>query len=121
MKRIAYLYATALPLFFASNAFATYTYDLTGAQFLQMMRHPEPLTTVNYMAREKAYSYLDGAKDATVGMLWCPSKPRKTFELAYEAAEHIESLTPKAQEENAAKILLRFLSEQYPCKKGVRQ
>ena len=120
MKQITYFSATALPLFFTMNAFAADPYDLTGAQFLQMMRHPEPLTSVNYMDREKAYSYLDGAKDATIGVLWCPLKPRKTFELAYEAAEHIETLTPKARKESAAKILIAFLSQHYPCKKGVR-
>ena len=119
MKQIT-SFCAALPLFFAFDAFAGYTYDLSGEQFLQMMRHPEPLTSVNYMAREKAYSYLDGAKDAAVGVLWCPLKPKKTFELAYEAAEHIETLSPRAQKESAAKILIAFLSEQYPCKKGVR-
>jgi hypothetical protein len=121
MKRITYILAAAVPAGFALNAFAAYAYDLTGEQFMQMMSHPEPLSSLHYMEREKAYSYLDGAKDATVGVLWCPPKPRKTFEVAYEAADRIRAMPLAEQKQNAAKILVSLLSEQYPCQKGVRK
>jgi hypothetical protein len=122
MKSSASFLAALLPALLALRAeAATFTYDLSGEQFVQWMSHPEPLSELDYRNREKAYSYLDGVKDATVGNLWCPAKPRKTFELAYDAADYIKGLPPQARNGNAAKLLLSFLSSRYPCTKGVRQ
>ena len=95
-----------------------YPYSLSGNQFVYMMTLPEPLSSYDYMQREKAYSYLEGAKDATVGMAWCPPRPRKTFELAYDAADYIKSLTLEERKRSAAIMLLAYLGSQYPCPKG---
>lgn len=95
-------------------------HELTGDQFVQLMTHPDPLAAQHYRNREKAYSYLDGAKDAGVGIAWCPTTPRKTFELAYDAADYIRALPPQARKGNAAKLLISFLGSHYPCTKGVR-
>lgn len=97
---------------------APYAYSLSGEQFIRMMSHPAQLSPVQYMDRERAYSYLDGAKDATAGIAWCPPRPRKTFELAYDAADYLKTLTPAALQGNAATLLLTYLRSQYPCKGG---
>lgn len=108
---IVVLYASRVPAATAAPAI----YDLSGDQFVQLMTHPESLTAQHYRNREKAYSYLDGAKDATVGIIWCPTKPRKTFELAYDAVDYIRALPPQARKGNAAKLMISFLSSRYPC------
>ncbi|GGC11432.1 Rap1a/Tai family immunity protein [Pseudoduganella buxea] len=113
-----------LPVAFAAaltawNPAAAMPYELTGDRFVQWMSHAEPMGELDYRDREKAYSYLDGVKDAGVGTFWCPAKPRKTFELAYDAADHIRGLPAEARKGNAAQMLLSFLASRYPCTKGV--
>ena len=108
-------------LFTPPSSAASYAYDLSGEQFLQMMTHPEPLSAAHYADRDKAYSYLDGAEDATVGRTWCPPQPRKTFELAYDAADHLTTLTPAARKGNAPTLLITYLEARYPCTKGPRK
>jgi len=77
MAHTFFLFGLTLAAFSAPPAIAaSYSYDLSGEQFLQMMTHPEPLSAAHYSDREKAYSYLDGAKDATIGRAWCPPRPR---------------------------------------------
>lgn len=119
MRRPALL-LMVLPLM-ASAAPCAYAYSLSGDQFVEMMAHPEPLSPAHYVDREKAYSYLDGAKDATAGTNWCPPKPRKTFELAYDAADYIKTLSPTVRKGNAATLLLAYLSTRYPCQNGARR
>lgn len=122
MAYIVFLYSLAITFFWASpSRAASYSYDLSGEQFVQMMTHPEPLSAAHYADREKAYSYLDGAKDATIGRIWCPPQPRKTFELAYDAADHLKTLTPAARKGNAAALLIAYLEARYPCTKGPRK
>lgn len=104
----------ALPIM-AQAAPMAYYFDLSGDQFVQMMSHPEPLSPEHYMDREKAYSYLDGAKDAMIGTAWCPLRARKTFELAYDAADYIKTIPTERRKKNAAVLLLEFLGRQYPC------
>src|SRR6476661_1847835 len=117
--RKSFLLALALPAASLAGPPAYY-FDLTGEQFVKMMGHPEPLSAEHYIDRERAYRYLDGAKDATVGKAWCPARPRKTFELAYDAADHIKALPAEQRRGNAALLLLDFLARQYPCM-GARQ
>lgn len=112
MRHIVYCIALAMP---ALTQAAPYAYSLSGNQFAQMMTHPQPLSDEHYMEREKAYSYLDGAKDATAGNTWCPPRPRKTFELAYDAADYIKTLSVEQRKGNAATLLLAYLSKLYPC------
>jgi hypothetical protein len=109
----------ALPLV-ARAAPAPYYFDLTGDQFVAWVYPPEPMQPHDYANRDRAYSYLDGAKDATVGAAWCPPRPRKTFELAYDAADYIRSLPAEQRKANAGPLLLGFLGKQYPCK-GAKQ
>jgi hypothetical protein len=104
----------------AQAAPQTYYFDLTGEQFVDALYHPEPWEHYHYYNRDRAYSYMDGAKDATVGSAWCPPRPRKTHELAYDAADYIKTLPVERRKANAAPLLLEFLAKQYPCK-GSRQ
>ena len=122
MATIPHYAALALsPLIAPVAGAAPYSYDLSGDQFVLMMTHAEPLSAAHYADREKAYSYLDGAKDATIGRAWCPPRPRKTFELAYDAADHLKTLTPAARAGNAATLLVVYLEARYPCMKGTRK
>jgi hypothetical protein len=116
--RALILLGLALPL--AAPAAPAYYFDLTGDQFIAWVYPTEPLQPHDYANRDRAYSYLDGAKDATIGTTWCPPRPRKTFELAYDAADHIKSLPDQQRKGNAASLLLEFLAKRYPCK-GARQ
>ena len=121
MKPFPFSLALLLSVLIALRAeAAAFSHKLSGEEFVQLMTHPEQLDESNYRDRERAYTYLDGVKDATVGTSWCPSKPRKTFELAYDAADYIKALPPQTRKGNAATLLLAFLSSRYPCTKGVR-
>lgn len=117
--RRAILLALAATLTGMATAGPPYSYAMSGDQFVRMMTRPEPLSSYDYMEREKAYSYLDGAKDGTAGVAWCPPRPRKTFELAYDAADYIKTLAPEVRKGSAAALLLIYLGSQYPCK-GVK-
>ncbi|WP_145648450.1 Rap1a/Tai family immunity protein [Pseudoduganella lurida] len=94
-------------------------YDLSGDLYVQFLSRPEPLGEADYRNRDRAYSYLDGVKDVSIGTGWCPARPRKTFELAYDAADYIRKLPADARHGNAAPLLLAFLNSRYPCPKGV--
>lgn len=112
---------TALLLFSLSSqggATTAFVYDVSGEQFVQWMTHSEPPNDLNFRNREKAYSYLDGVKDVALGTGWCPAQPRKTFELAYDAADYIRAMPLDARRGNAARLLLSFLGSRYPCTKG---
>jgi Rap1a immunity proteins len=115
MRHILFIIAAALPSL--AQAVPTYQYDLTGDQFVSMLAR-QPASEQEYRARERAYSYLDGAKDATVGTAWCPPQPRKTHELAYDATDYIKSLHSDLRKGNAAQLLLAYLSKLYPCNGG---
>lgn len=104
-----------------SEAPATFPYSLSGDQFVQWIGQSQPVSEADYRNRDKAYSYLDGVKDAAAGTAWCPAKPHKTFELAYDAADHIKALPSEDRKGNAARLLLSFLSFRYPCAKGAKQ
>lgn len=109
MKQETLLASVALSALLVSNVHATkLPYELTGDQFVQLMAHAEPLNESAYRDREKAYSYLDGVKDALLGTGWCPARPRKTFELAYDAADYIRALPIETQKKNAARLLQLF-------------
>ncbi|NNG22357.1 hypothetical protein [Telluria aromaticivorans] len=44
-----------------------YAYTLNGDQFVSAMNRPQRLSSLDYIEREKAYSYLDGARDHAQG------------------------------------------------------
>lgn len=112
MRHISVFIAAALPSLVLG---APYQYDLTGDQFAAALAG-RPTSEQDFRARERAYSYLDGAKDAAVGKTWCPTQPRKTHELAYDAADYIRGLHADLRKGNAAQLLLAYLASQYPCR-----
>lgn len=105
------------PLTAAANAGS---YTMNGDGFVKMMRHPDqmPMPPHYYIEREKAYSYLDGARDSAEGRLWCDVNVLKTPDLAYEIAASIAQLPAAERKENASKLILRQLQQLYPCQKG---
>lgn len=96
----------------AQAAPAAYSYAMTGETFVQMLHQPESPGTMN---REKAYSYLDGIKDATEGRAWCDIDQLKTPDLAYDLAGEISRMTPSNKKRNAAVLLLDLLRHKFPC------
>jgi hypothetical protein len=112
MRHISHFIAAALPCI-ALGA-PTYQFDLTGDQFAAALEH-RPATEQEYRARDRAYSYFDGAKDATIGKLWCPARPHVTAELAHDAADYIRGLDADLRKGNAAVLLQSYLSSRYPC------
>lgn len=114
MHHISFFLA-ALPAL--AMAAPPYQFDMTGDQFVSALQG-KPASELEYRARERAYSYLDGAKDAAAGSTWCPTRPRKTHELAHDAADYIKGLHADLRKESAAALLLAFLSTTYPCKVG---
>jgi hypothetical protein len=113
MRHVSAFLAAALPALIQA---APYGFSVSGDEFVRLMSHQHPMTDQQYAEREKAYAYLDGVKDAEVGKTWCPDKPHKTFELAYDAADHIKTLPADERRTSAAALLLVYLSNRYPCK-----
>lgn len=94
---------------------APYPFTLSGDRFLEMMRHPDP-SGYAYLLREKAYSYLDGARDSAEGQAWCDVNQLKTPDLADALAEDIARLPAAERKKNAAVLLLQLLKRRYPCR-----
>jgi hypothetical protein len=114
MFRHASLYlAAALPAL--AHAAPAYQFDLTGEQFAAALAK-QPTDPFTLRERDRAYAYLDGVKDAIVGKEWCPPQPRKTHELAYDAAAYIRSLHADLRQGNAARLLVAYLATTHPCK-----
>lgn len=80
------------------------------------MTHPARLDPLQYMNREKAYSYLDGARDASDGRIWCDVNVLKTPDMAYDLADQIAKLPPTERKKNASLLLLDLLHRKYPCR-----
>lgn len=101
---------------------APYTPTFTGAAFMRVMAMAEPLSAYDYLEREKAYSYLDGARDSAEGRTWCDANQLKTPDLAHELAGQIAKLPPAERQQNAATLILRLLGRTFPCSpvKGIR-
>jgi hypothetical protein len=102
----------------ASIAFAQagpYTPTLNGDAFVHMMLKAEPLSSYDYMQREKAYSYLDGARDSAEGRTWCDVNQLKTPDLAYELADQIAKLPSADRKRNASALILSLLGRGFPC------
>jgi hypothetical protein len=89
-----------------------YIYTMTGDRFVAMLHRAEPLTVLE---REKAYSYLDGLKDATHGSVWCDIDQLKTPDLAYDLADEIARAPSAERSKSAASLLLAMLHRKYPC------
>lgn len=113
--RHALLFALAVPVVAAA---APYYYTLSGDRFVDLMHRPEPLSDYDYMQREKAYSYLDGARDSAEGGVWCDVNELKTPDLAYEIAAKIAKLPATDRKKNASRLILDQLGQMYPCRKA---
>lgn len=105
--------ATQLP---TSALAARYAYTLTGDQFVSMMNRPSPLSTADYMEREKAYSYLDGVRDSAEGRVWCDVNELKTHDLAQDLAARLAKLPADRRKKNASLLLLAELKRAHPCR-----
>lgn len=121
MRRFLLL-ALALP---TAALAAPYVYTMNGDQFVKMMKAPPPsgpMDPYDYMQREKAYGYLDGARDGSEGSAWCDLPHQvKTPDLAYELAGDIAKLPAAERKKNAAVLIRELLGRQFPCRgKGGR-
>lgn len=105
-------------LMVSSASAAPYAHTLTGEQFVNMMNRPQPLSSQDYLEREKAYSYLDGARDHSEGREWCDVNQLKTHDLAQELAQDIQKLSTQARKRNASMLLVEQLRRKYPCRHG---
>jgi hypothetical protein len=114
MRRIVALLFT---LSLAAEA-APYIPTLTGDQFVTMMDKSRPVTSANYLDRERAYSYLDGVRDGAEGREWCDVGQLKTHDLAQEMAGLIAKLPQADRKRNASTLLLEQLKRRYPCSVG---
>ncbi len=103
-------------LWAAANAAAGAS--MTGEMYRAMLDRPEPLDANGYLEREKAYSYLDGIKDASQGRVWCEVGQLKTPDLAYDIADRIGRMQPAERQRSAALIVLDVLRRAYPCDKS---
>jgi hypothetical protein len=112
MRYISFFIAAALPALVYA---APYSHTLNGNQFVQLMTRPEPLSSLDYMQREKAYSYMDGARDANEGSAWCDTYQVKTPDLAYELSGEIAKLPAAERKRNAATLIVSLLQKKYPC------
>jgi hypothetical protein len=113
--RALILLGLALP---AAAAAAPYAYTLTGDQFVSMMNVRHPMSDVENLNREKAYSYLDGVRDTAEGRVWCDVHEAKTHDLAAEAAAKIAKLPASERRKSASALLLDQLKREYPCPKS---
>lgn len=116
MRHVSLFLAMALP---AITQAAPYIPTMTGDQFVKMM-NMAPQTEAEYRNRDRAYSYLDGARDSTEGRLWCEVRQLKTPDLAQELAARIAKMVPAERQKNAAGLLLGLLQSQYPCRGGAQ-
>lgn len=97
---------------------APYPYTMSGARFVHMMNRPQPLSGEDYMLREKAYSYLDGVRDGSEGIVWCDFNEFKTPDMAYDLADRIAKLPAVDQRKNASLLILDQLKQMHPCRKA---
>ncbi len=96
---------------------APYPYAMSGDAYVQMLRPPTP-RPYDELERDKAFSYLDGLKDATQGRLWCDIDHIKTPDLADTLAIEISRMPPPERKRSAALLLLELLQRKFPCKKA---
>lgn len=94
---------------------APYTPTLTGDTFVRMIAGSEPVAAYDSLQREKAYSYLDGARDSGEGRIWCDVNQRKTPDLADELAGQISTLPAAERKKNASVLILKLLGRDFPC------
>lgn len=104
----------------AVTAAAPYPYTISGDRFVQMMSAIEtkPNDAYAYMQREKAYSYLDGARDGSEGTVWCDVNQYKTPDMAYEVSAELAKLPAAERKKNASQLILKQLRAMYPCRKN---
>lgn len=102
---------------------APHPYTISGDRFVEMMNAVGASRDDGYayMLREKAYSYLDGARDSAEGRAWCDVDQLKTPDLAYELAGDIEKLPAAERKKNASLLLLDQLKRRYPCRNGSKK
>lgn len=89
-----------------------YFYAMNGDSFVRMLHREEPLAAFE---RAKAFSYIDGLRDATHGSVWCDVHQLKTPDLAYDLAYDIARMAPAERKRSAASLLLELLHRKFPC------
>lgn len=89
-----------------------YFYAMNGDSFVRMLHREEPLTAFE---RAKAFSYVDGLRDATHGSVWCDVHQLKTPDLAYDLAAEIAQMPAAERKRSAASLLLELLRRKFPC------
>jgi len=94
---------------------APYTPTLTGDAFVRMVAGSDPVAPYDSLQREKAYSYLDGARDTSEGRIWCDVNQLKTPDLANELSNQIKKLPVAERKKNASVLILGLLGRDFPC------
>lgn len=107
--------AAALAFVLTEALAASYAPNMTGDGFVEHLRHSDPMSPLDYRKRDKAYSYVEGVKDATVGKTWCDDNTVKTPDLAYDLADAIAAMDAKARAGNAAILITQYLQRTFPC------
>ena len=95
-----------------------YAYTMTGQMLVDKLfgdGNDRPVTGEAYLEREKAYSYMDGLKDATEGTVWCHARNQAPVDFAMDTASALSKLDAAQRRANAAPLVLEILSRKYPC------
>ena len=79
-----------------------------------MVAGSDPVAPYDSLQREKAYSYLDGARDTSEGRIWCDVNQLKTPDLADELANQIKKLPVAERKKNASVLILGLLGRDFP-------
>ena len=92
-----------------------YRHHMTGERLVRDMLADPAVTHVNSVRRERAMGYLDGVKDASSGVHWCPAGHRLPHELNYVLIEEIANSGSDKLKGDAAPLVLATLARLYPC------
>lgn len=113
---------TALALLLVSTAAAAqstrYPYTLTGEGFVKLLPLRTDLNPQQLLDREKAYTYVDGVKDAVQGQVWCDVNHVKTADLTYVIRNEIESMSAAQRRGGAAPLIMGILKREFPCRRS---
>lgn len=90
----------------------SYAYAMTAESFINRFKQPEPYTSLE---RDKAFSYLDGIKDASQGRVWCDVNQFKTPDMADHIVVEFSRMSAAERKRSAAPLILDILRRDYPC------